>query len=273
MQNSLFSTGAKKSFPEVVEQPVSWGPLRDLHQAKKYRALVDPNTGKLFSIVTKDYRLIRHEEAIDEVESAIDHTPALGNAGTITTEFFNDGGRMRRTYRFPDIAIEIGKGDPVNLELHLFNSYDVSWPFIVLLGAFRLICSNGLVIGKRFLYVRKRHVFNLEKLDLEAEISTALNRFTLQTKEWERWSSFQLTPAAHNKVMEHMKFGKTAKETIEGKVEREAAGHDGEGFPIITLWVFYNILTWYITFKTVSLNHRVEMERRLRDAMVHLKGK
>ena len=188
-------------------------------------------------------------------------------------EFYNDGGRMCRTYRFPNIAVEIKKGDPVNLELHLFNSYDVTWPFIVLLGAFRLVCENGLVVGNKFLQVRKCHVFQLKRIDLEGEISTAFNRFSMQTKEWKGWANRQLTAATYAKVMDTMKFGKNATEMIQEQVDQKTSGYGNDGFPIMTLWAFFNILTWFIIFRAVSLNHRVEMERRLRVAMAHLKGK
>jgi len=51
----------KISFPEVVEQPVTWGYGRNLHQTDRYKAIVDPNAGKLFSIVSEDYmRIPRH---------------------------------------------------------------------------------------------------------------------------------------------------------------------------------------------------------------------
>lgn len=55
-----------------------------------------------------------------------------------------------------------------------------------------------------------------------------------------------------------------------GVVIREADGVPEVGFPILTVWAFYNILTWFITHMAVSLNHRVTMEERLRKAMVHL---
>ena len=102
------------SFPEIVEQPVMWGYYRDLHQADKYKALVDPNTRKVFCVVSKEYRLIRHEEAIERIEEAIYEVPELSKYETYTN-FYNDGGRMRRTYRFPEISVEIEQGDPVNL--------------------------------------------------------------------------------------------------------------------------------------------------------------
>jgi len=57
------------SFPEVIETPVSWGDL-NLQRAEDFKAIVNPETGKVFSIVSKDYRLIRHEEAIEKIEGA-----------------------------------------------------------------------------------------------------------------------------------------------------------------------------------------------------------
>jgi hypothetical protein len=115
-------------FPKVGEMPVTWGKGQKTRLAVNHKAVVDLDTGKLFSIVSKDYRVILHEEAIAEVEEEIAHTKGLGRYQRFT-EFFNDGGRMRRTYRFHDIRVEVREGDLINPELHLFNSYDKTWPF------------------------------------------------------------------------------------------------------------------------------------------------
>ena len=64
-----------------------------------------------------------------------------------------------------------------------------------------------------------------------------------------------------------MKFGKYALQEVNWRVRREAEGVDAEGIPTITVWVFYNVITWFISHRCVSLNHRVDMERRLRNAM------
>ena len=42
------------SFPEVTEAPVSWG-RKDLKRADEFKAIVNPNTGKVFSIVLVVY--------------------------------------------------------------------------------------------------------------------------------------------------------------------------------------------------------------------------
>ena len=259
----------KISFPEVVEQPVTWGYGRNLHQTDRYKAIVDPNAGKLFSIVSEDYRLIRHEEAIKRIEQAIYEVPDLGEYKTYTG-FYNDGGRMLRTYRFYEKMAEIEPDDYINPEIHLFNSYDVTWPFIVTLGAFRVICENGLVVFEDFLRIRKRHVYQVDKLYLEEEISTALERFGLQIEQWEEWAERQLTERTYSRVMKTMEFGKKATQEIEGRMEEEAEDLDDNYFPVMSMWVFFNILTWYITHRAVSLNHRVDMEKRLRAAKGYL---
>ena len=96
--------------------------------------------------------------------------------------------RMRVIYRFYKKSVEIKKGDTVNPELHLFNSYDITWPFIVLIGAFRFVCANGLVVGEKYLHLRKRHVYHFDQMDIKEQVSTALKRFNLQTNQWKKWT-------------------------------------------------------------------------------------
>ena len=175
---------------------------------------------------------------------------------------------MRRKYVFSEVSVEIEGSDRVNPEIQLFNSYDITWPFIVLLGAFRFVCANGLVVGKKFLHFRKRHVFDFDQIRLNEQVSTSLKRFERQTEKWKQWTNRLLTVAAYNQTMAAMKFGKKATREIDERVFQEAEGYeDYNDFPVINLWAFFNILTWYVTHKTVSLNHRVEMENRIRRAI------
>ena len=72
MQMELFDDQEKSilaaaSFPEVSEVPVSWGEI-NLQRADKYKAIVNPEIGKVYSIVSKDYKLIRHEDAVQRIE-------------------------------------------------------------------------------------------------------------------------------------------------------------------------------------------------------------
>ena len=257
-------------FPRVIEQPVSWGLQDRLQTAKGYKAIVDSDTGKVFSIVSKDYQIITHEQAIEQIESGIAQNDNLGRYDT-QIDFYNGGGRMRCTFTFPEISAEIEKGDYINPQLHMSNSYDVTWPFAVTLGALRVLCSNGLVIGEEIFNIRKRHVYELDELHIRKSIAIATKKFKKQAEQWVELADIPLHSTTYGKVMESMKFGKGATEEIQQSVDQDASGYNNEDFPVISLWAFYNVLTWYITHRAVSLNHRVEMENRLRGAMVYFR--
>jgi len=253
-------------FPAVVMQPVYWGKGQKVFRSGRYQAVVDEKTNKLFSIVSSDYKLLRHEAAIEEIEKAIGATQNLGGYD-VSTAFFNDGGRMLREYVFHDHPILIQRGDLIKPKLQLFNSYDLTWSFTVILGAYRLVCTNGLVVGEKLFHLKKRHVFHFETLNLVGEISTALTRFSKQAEEWKKWADLPLSKKACGTILETMALGKNGEEEINNTMDQEAAGFDRENFPIVSLWIFFNILTWYITHRAASLNHRVAMEGRLRKAM------
>jgi len=253
-------------FPAVVMQPVYWGKGPKVFRSGRYQAIVDEKTNKLFSVVSTDYKLVRHEEAIEEIEKAIRATPNLGGF-EVTTDFYNDDGRMLREYIFQDHQILIQRGDLIKPKLQLFNSYDITWPFTVILGAYRLLCTNGLVIGEKLFHLKKRHVFHFETLNLVGEISTALKRFSKQAEEWKKWTDVPLSKRACGTILETMALGKNGEDEIHNTMDQEAAGFDGENFPLVSLWIFFNILTGYLTHRAASLNHRVAMEGRLRKAM------
>ena len=141
------------------------------------------------------------------------------------------------TYCFHEIEARIAVNDTVNPEDHLLNSYDISWPYTLILGAFRLICSNGLVIRKKFLHIRKRHVYEIDELDLEDQITTALKRFHRQTNQWKRWAVMPLKADEYQRIMKSMKFGKKATEDIEYRVRQDASGFV-DRYPIMSMWIF-----------------------------------
>jgi hypothetical protein len=271
MTNNSPTTLTNEPFPKVGEMPVSWWKGKDARLAESHKAIVDLDTGKLFSIVSRDYRIIRHEDAIAEMEEAISRSKGLTGYQVIT-KFTNDGGRMRRTYRFNGNAAEIEKGDLIYPEIHLLNSYDKTWPFFILLGALRAVCENGLVFGHGLLYLRRRHIYQLGQINVAEEVATALKRFNRQTMEWKGWTERRLTKGRYAKVLEIMKLGIKAREQVEQTVAEQASGFDPDGFPILSIWDFYNILAWHVTHDSVSLNHRVDMEERLRAACLHLAG-
>jgi hypothetical protein len=92
---------------------------------------------------------------------------------------FGDGARTKWVWRFPKMKVKIDKDDYVNPEIIIKNSYDGTTVVDVMGGAFRMVCSNGMVIG--FLLGRKRNVHNVwnKSLDkLEDIIEETVHKIT-----------------------------------------------------------------------------------------------
>ena len=132
--------------------------------------------------------------------------------------------------------------------------------------------DGGMEVKEKYMRFQKRHIPSLERIDLREEVSTALARLGDQANVWRVWTGRPLSETAYGRVMEAMQFGERAEKEIGNRIAQEADGVSDEGFPILTVWAFYNILTWYITHMAVSLNHRVTMEERLRKAIIHIGG-
>jgi hypothetical protein len=125
-------------------------------------------------------------------------------------------------------------------------------------------------VGHGYLYLRKRHVYELGQINVREEVGTALKRFRGQVQQWKGWCDKRLTPKTYSKVLESMKLGVKARDEIEQRMIQESEGLRSDGFPLLSIWGFYNILTWHISHNAASLNHQVSMEGRLRAAQVHL---
>ena len=125
-ERSLVTLGDKGSW---------WDP--DLEYVDGYKALVDADTGRVFNMVTEEYKLVTHEETLGLVDEALANHPELGEY-TRTISLPDGGARMRANYVFGDVDYVVD-GDILHPELTAFNSYDGGWAHKFKLGAFRVL--------------------------------------------------------------------------------------------------------------------------------------
>ena len=114
--------------------------------------------------MTDEYKVVTNKEIIDTA------VPILKKHKAELKESISLGSGERSIWKWiiPDIKIEVAKGDVLNPEIIIKNSYDGSLQVHVLAGAFRLVCSNGLIIGVTLGQSTFKHNINnknLEKLD------------------------------------------------------------------------------------------------------------
>ena len=137
-----------------------------------YKFIVRKDTGNVLSCVTDKYKVVQNQSIIEAAE------PVLKETGAILTEAesFSNGARSTWTWKIPDIKVKIDKKDHINPTITLKNSYDGSVQLHILAGAFRLICSNGLVVGTTISNkVNKHSVYNLNLDKIEESVKDTVN--------------------------------------------------------------------------------------------------
>jgi hypothetical protein len=109
-------------------------------------------------VVSKDYALIQHLTVVDTAAAALQAAGVTDDvqADLEITEY---GERMWLSLYLPDrFAFAPADGHRLAMRLECMNSVDGSSRLRVLLGWFRFICSNGMIVGVTRADVRRRHV-------------------------------------------------------------------------------------------------------------------
>lgn len=139
-------------------------------------------------IVSKDYVLLKHAEVIDTATKSMKSLgtdPANVQAEITITEY---GERMAlRVYLPEKYEFDPGDGNKLAMCLECFNSVDGSTRFRALMGWFRFVCSNGLVIGVTQADIRRRHIGDLTLNDLSMVLSSGLERAQADKENFRKW--------------------------------------------------------------------------------------
>ena len=254
--------------PTAVAVPVSFTDqvnLDGMADAEGYRAIVDPNNNNVFSILSTKYKIMQHTEVLEKVEDSIAKHPEYGTPKRMITTV-NGGARLRAKYTFPDIEVPIKDSkDLVNPQLEIRNGYDGMWGFGCLFGAFRLVCSNGLVIGEAVMQFKKKHYNPAQQFLMTDMLENSLEQFSMQTELWRGWVDNVLDVKQVENTLESMQLRQKERNEIEELSETHS--HATVNTPDISQWILFNILTQYITHHVKSVQRQVELETRLRKVM------
>lgn len=139
-------------------------------------------------IVSKDYVLVKHAEVIEAATKAMKSfgaDPADVQAEITITEY---GERMALSLYLPEKYTFIPvDGNKLRMRLECFNSVEGSTRFRVMMGWFRFVCSNGLVIGVTQTDIRRRHVEGLDLIDVSKVLSSGLKRAEADKENFRKW--------------------------------------------------------------------------------------
>jgi hypothetical protein len=145
-------------------------------------------------VVSKDYALVLHSAVLDVATKALDAAQIAPSNVKVELKITEYGERMALSLFLPEkYQFDPGDGNPMALRLECINSVDGSTRFRALMGWFRFVCSNGLIIGVTRSDVRRRHVGDLRLEDVGAVLTSGLKESETEKKNFECWRKAGIT--------------------------------------------------------------------------------
>jgi hypothetical protein len=249
-------------FPEVVLEPLWFGRRPDVKIEGRF-AIVNQKTNDVFNVCTDLYQPISHEEIIFLTEQAAANHPEYGKP-VMSVDLFADGGKLKVQAKFPDVRYNIGSNvdDYVNPTIDVFSSYDLGWKYGGRFGAYRLVCSNGLTVGKIFESFKRRHLTSLDPAELSKSIGSGMTLFSEQTELWKNWAQEKISQKQYDMLWEELPFSLPEKTKIEALPEAGSRIILPEALKSnsLTRWNFFSVVTQYATHEIKGETRRIEIQ-------------
>ena len=240
-----------EDFIRMEERPLHFetniGAMLGYEGVSKHKAIVNPETEKIISVVGSGYQLVQNADVFPQFEDAIRLSNLDTNGMVRDVSTSHDGGRTVVSYDFPEHQIMIKENDSVNLKLVLLNSYDTSWRFRAIAGAFRLLCANGMIMGDTFLEYSGKHTASLNTERAINNLEVSLEGFLAEAELWKTYPKVDVSPTQVNQVFTRLASGsKTLMKDLDHTFLEyvDEVGHN--------LWALFNTLTAWSTHYKVK---------------------
>jgi hypothetical protein len=231
-----------------VEERMLWttdGTFLD-RRAPKHKAIVDVDTDEIISVVGMGYNLVQNSEIIPQYERAIARSNLNTDGMERKIDYSHDGARTVVSYRFPAHRIAVKEGDEMDLMITVLNSYDGSWKFMSMVGAFRLLCTNGQIIGDSFSSYYGKHTKSLDVDYAIHKLENSLEVYLNNVDLWKQYTTSKVSLGEAHHILEVLSNGnKKMLEELQGTYQKYVfeMGHN--------LWAVFNTLTDWSTHAKV----------------------
>ena len=255
------------TLPSAVLRPQAYLDMAGNWNSSRFLSVVNPVTNKEYTSVTNRYVIKQHSDAINEVEKAIAANPEYGDYKRCIKTYSEDG-KMVARYDFINSPVTIDAGDKICPSITVRNDYACSWVFTVIFGAFRVICSNGLVIGDVGMRFKRKHTFICQEFNSDM-LEKGMHTFSEQKGIWQGWLNDLWSREKVDDTLKKMDIvpDKTGYNKVT-KLKETGTGITIDGSLVIggavSKWIFFNILSQYITHHVKSISRKVMLEDKIR---------
>lgn len=218
------------------------------------RAVVREDTGRVLGVVSNQYALTPHRRVFEPLEAAlVAEAPPIRECETRVSRH---GAYAKVVWTF-DEMMEVG-GDPddrVRLRLEATNSLDRTALLGVALGAYRLICSNGLTVGTGYRETWQ-HRGDLQPGNAADVVRGLLLRGSDLVHQWSTWREIAYPYSA----LDQWLAAPGPSQTIGERDRTIVVAYFSDRSP--NLWEAYNAITWFATHRAKSRSAETAETRR-----------
>lgn len=202
-------------------------------------AVIREDTNQSLGIVSKHYGLLEHKIVINSFRDIL-----KGQNVEEKIEIQKNGAQLFVTYTFTDVQIKVAESDIITMTLVVKNSYDSSSSFEIMLGAFRLVCTNGMIIGRQFFKYNQRHFTDNIEIDIP-ELKENLMQMTSKFKDslpiMQKMVDTEMSQSITDIIEREVKNKSIPKYLGNIAEEKYEANSD------FSVWGYYNAMTFSIT--------------------------
>jgi len=231
------------NFIRVEERPLHFeSAYSSSGSVKDFKAIVNPNTEEIIAVVGSGYQLVQNADIFPQYDEAIELSDLNTTGMTRKVSTSHGGGRTKVEYKFPEHRVSIREGDEIDLTLTVLNSYDTSWKFNSILGAFRLLCDNGMTIGTAFQQYAHKHTLNLDTDRAIKELTLSLDNFEANAENWKQYPHVSVSDFDVDRVFNSLSKGSKSLRVVLDESHEGYVRRLGDN-----LWALFNTLTHWST--------------------------
>jgi len=213
-----------------------------LMEVPKRKAIINAETGHLFKVASDNYALVTHQEVVDRSRDVVDK---LGLEFKENIRCTKEGGRLYASYIIPTVESAVNVGDDVHLELIFKNSYDGSKAFTVGLRGHRLVCTNGMTVGKDLFRIRAKHSGEIRLDEVIRDAEKAINTYTDSVLPY--WRELTQIEVPYLDIESEVRLLSEERVVPEKMVEGVLSSKEIFGKENPSLWNVFNAFTEYNT--------------------------
>jgi hypothetical protein len=150
-------------------------------------------------VVSKAYKLVQHRELFEKAREAVKNADINLAEVTVNVATSAYESRMALSFILPDrFGFDPGDNEKVALQLLCMNSVDGLFRLTVMMGWFRFVCTNGVIVGTSRLGQRLLHNESLRLPDLTKVLSEGIRVAEKEKDAYEQWIQ---TPVSNQQLI------------------------------------------------------------------------